>query len=180
MQDLAVVSSLGLTHTERNSYHYFKGLTPWPTDIQEKTLDKHSDLFVRHQLLGYPHLNIKNGEVSLKSVTNAPFGTEFEIDISNLTKLDDWKYSSMGVATWKNNWYKTVARCTNLADRTIQTLSVQHWVVGRIKQYWFVLPALWPVITCFYLFFVFPFDFFQEKRLSRLAEERNVSPAVLN
>lgn len=99
MQDLAVVSSLGLTHTERNSYHYFKGLTPWPTDIQEKTLDKHSDLFVRHQLLGYPHLNIKNGEVSLKSVTNAPFGTGFEIDISNLTKLDDWKYSSMGVAT---------------------------------------------------------------------------------
>lgn len=99
MQDLAVLATLGVDHTERNSHHYFKGLTVWPREIQEKVLTHHPDLFSMHRE-GYPYMRIDQGQINMKSVTNSPFGVGFEFDgplSTRLTPVDDWSYASLEV-----------------------------------------------------------------------------------
>ena len=49
MQDLAVLATLGLDHSERNGHHYFKGITVWPDEIQEQVVNCHPDLFTLHR-----------------------------------------------------------------------------------------------------------------------------------
>ncbi len=95
-QDLAVLATMGIDHTERNAHHYFKGLTVWPEAIQEKVLKHHPDLFSVHEA-GFPYMAIGNGRISMKSVTTSPFGVGFEFDSTQLTPLDDWRYASLGV-----------------------------------------------------------------------------------
>jgi hypothetical protein len=73
LQDLAMMSLLGIEHLERNGHHYYRGLSLWPADWQDRTLEAHGDLYARHRD-GFVCLHIKNGRVALSSVNTAPFG----------------------------------------------------------------------------------------------------------
>ncbi len=95
-QDLAVLATLGVDHTERNSHHYFKGLTVWPQEIQEKVLACHPDLFSMHQD-GFPYMRIDQGRINMESVTKSSFGVGFEFNSSQLIPLDDWSYGMLEV-----------------------------------------------------------------------------------
>ena len=97
MQDLAVLATLGVDHSERNSHHYFKGITVWPDDIQEQVVKCHPDLFSLHAD-GFPCMNIQKGRINMESVTTSPFGVGFEFEdqlSGQLTPLDDWSYASL-------------------------------------------------------------------------------------
>ena len=94
MQDLAVLATLGVDHTERNSHHYFKGITVWPDEVQDTVLENHPDLFRVHED-GFPFMDIRQGRIRMESVTTSPFGVGFEFDSSGLTPLDDWRYASL-------------------------------------------------------------------------------------
>jgi hypothetical protein len=73
LQDLAVVSSLGIEHAERNGHHYFAGLSMFPDAIQQSLLDDHADLYHRHPP-GFAALTVRDGKLNLSSVIRAPFG----------------------------------------------------------------------------------------------------------
>ena len=82
-QDLAAMQLLGIRHVERNGHHYFPGLSAWPESIQAATLRDHSDLYRVHTHPDgrtLPTLNVRNGELDLRSVMSAPFGTAFQVD----------------------------------------------------------------------------------------------------
>jgi hypothetical protein len=49
LQDLAVCASLGIPHVERNGHHYFRGLSMFPPDIQDRILRHHGDLYTQHK-----------------------------------------------------------------------------------------------------------------------------------
>lgn len=74
-QDLALMANLGMQHVERNGYHYFTGLSILPSEVQERLLNAHPDLFIRHPT-GFVALNIVDGKVSAKSVVEASFGVD--------------------------------------------------------------------------------------------------------
>lgn len=73
LQDLASMAMLGVPHVERNGHHYFRGLTLWPEDWQQTTVDAHPDLYVRDGG-GFVRLAINDGKIGLDSVNSAPFG----------------------------------------------------------------------------------------------------------
>ncbi len=86
LQDLAMVSLLGISHVERNGHHYFRGLTPWPPDWQADILRDHPDLYTRHQD-GFARLHILEGRVDLGSVNAAPFGLKPLFDPSRFERV---------------------------------------------------------------------------------------------
>jgi hypothetical protein len=86
-QDLAVQAALGSESVERNGHHYFAGLAQFPPALQEQTLAAHGDLYVRGSA-GWPRLDIRDGRLSLGSVSRAPFGVGFEPDLSGCERLD--------------------------------------------------------------------------------------------
>ena len=94
MQDLAVIGTLGINHTERNGHHYFKGLSGWSDEVQKQVLGSQPDLFFEHKK-GFPCLQIQEGSISLKSVNEAPLGTKSQIDTSKLEPIDFWNYGSL-------------------------------------------------------------------------------------
>jgi hypothetical protein len=73
LQDLALMSLLGIEHVERNGHHYYRGLSLWPDDWQEKVLVTHEDLYERRQQ-GFVALKIRQGRIQLGSVNAAPLG----------------------------------------------------------------------------------------------------------
>jgi hypothetical protein len=89
MQDLAMHALLGTTHVERNGYHYFRGLTPYPEKWAVLTAEAHPDLYTT-SAEGLRRLKIVEGAVSLVSVNQAPFGYGVEPDLSMVPLLKDW------------------------------------------------------------------------------------------
>ncbi|MFZ4765677.1 MAG: hypothetical protein ACOYMN_12050 [Roseimicrobium sp.] len=89
MQDLAMHALLGITHVERNGHHYFRGLTPYPAEIAEPTVRAHPDLYAT-TIDGLTTLKISLGDLSIKSVNEAPFGYGAEPNLSSLPTLKDW------------------------------------------------------------------------------------------
>ncbi|MCB1121059.1 MAG: hypothetical protein KJT03_05895, partial [Verrucomicrobiae bacterium] len=89
LQDLAVMSLLGITHVERNGHHYFRGLSMLPEDLRTTVLDHHRDLYRKHED-GFPTLRITDGKLAISSVIEAPFGFEGEIDAGRFVSLEDW------------------------------------------------------------------------------------------
>ncbi len=86
LQDLAVMTLLGITHVERNGHHYFQGLSMWPEAVQKETLRHHGDLYHSHKD-GYPALHIEAGAIHVASVNRAPFGCAPLLDVSTLDPL---------------------------------------------------------------------------------------------
>lgn len=87
MQDLAMVACLGISHVERNGHHYFAGLSMFPDSIQEQVLFDHPDLYDRENT-NFATLSIRQGELDLKSVNDAPFGVPTLPDLSELAVWD--------------------------------------------------------------------------------------------
>jgi hypothetical protein len=74
-QDLALMASLGVPHVERNGYHYFRGLSMLPMDVQHRLLAEHPDLFVRHEQ-GFVAVNVVDGQLYTESVVRAAYGVD--------------------------------------------------------------------------------------------------------
>src|SRR5262245_2752358 len=89
LQDLAVAATLGIGSIERNGHHYFAGLSAFPESVQEQILDHHGDLYVR-TARHWPSLNIVGGELNLESVTAAPLGVGFVLDVTQFTPRAKW------------------------------------------------------------------------------------------
>jgi hypothetical protein len=92
LQDLAVVATLGVSSVERNGHHYFAGLSAFPESVQAAMLEHHRDLYER-AAQGWPTLRIAGGELALESVTRAPLGLGFQIDVEPFTPASAWRIS---------------------------------------------------------------------------------------
>jgi hypothetical protein len=93
LQDLAAVATLGVESVERNGHHYFKGVSMHAPEVQNALLAAHPDLYRRHQTGGFATLDVKGGTIDVRSVTKAPLGVGFELDVSRFTPLDQWKFA---------------------------------------------------------------------------------------
>ena len=96
LQDLAVLASLGIGHSERNGHHYFAGLSMYPEVVQAQALGAHGDLYRKYES-GFPALNIQAGMIEVGSVVDAPFGYGFELDSTQFTPLADWSVDSLDI-----------------------------------------------------------------------------------
>lgn len=92
LQDLAMMSVLGIPHVERNGHHYFRGLSMYPEELQTEALRCQTG-FYRHHGLGFPTLDVQDGMIDLTSVNAAPFGCAIPIDASQFTPLKAWVMS---------------------------------------------------------------------------------------
>ena len=97
LNDLTVMSSLGINHVERNGHHYFSGLSMYDKDLQKKICRSHEDLYSFGEL-DFPSLIINNGIISLSSLIESGFGCGLELNEENIKKLgdlgmvpEDWK-----------------------------------------------------------------------------------------
>jgi len=93
-QDLAVVGTLGADHVERNGHHYNRGLSMFPEPVREAVLDAHPDLYRRHED-GFPTLDVEDGRIEFGSAVDAPFGHALELDLSDVTPLEEWEVESI-------------------------------------------------------------------------------------
>ena len=87
LQDLAIMSTFGIKHVERNGHHYFKGLSAWPESIYKTILSDHGDLYHCHPD-GYPTLRIENGRLDITTFNSAPFGPLSNLDLSDLVEVN--------------------------------------------------------------------------------------------
>lgn len=94
LQDLAVLATLGVDHAERNGHHYFAGLSMWPAAVQEQVLAHHSDLYGQQGEL--VAVAIHAGQLRLDSITSAPFGVGFDLDVEQFVPIADWTFASLG------------------------------------------------------------------------------------
>ena len=94
LQDLAVLASLGIEHSQRNGHHYFAGLSMFPVDVQEDVLTAHPTLYRRHDR-GYPVVDVRQGRLDTGSVASAPFGYGIELDTRRFTPLEQWTVDSL-------------------------------------------------------------------------------------
>lgn len=85
LQDLAVLSTLGVSHAERNGHHYFAGLSMFPSALQAEMVDKHGDLYQHQGEL--VTLAICHGVIDLASVVAAPFGYNIDLLAEQFTPL---------------------------------------------------------------------------------------------
>lgn len=99
LQDLAVAATLGIEHVERNGHHYFAGLSALPDAVQQQVLADHADLYHHHATgdAQFASLTIRQGEIALDSVIDAPFGYRIGIDPTTFESLDEWRFESLGL-----------------------------------------------------------------------------------
>lgn len=90
LQDLAVAATLGVESVERNGHHYFAGLSAFPESVRRRMLEVHGDLY-HASAAGWPTLTIDAGEIELRTVNAAPFGVEFELDVTEFESIDEWR-----------------------------------------------------------------------------------------
>lgn len=88
-QDLATLASLGLTHTERNGHHYFRGLELLPAAERESALGAHADLYSQGE--HGTDLRIKNGRLEFGSIHGPGYGYASEIDVEARTPSAEWE-----------------------------------------------------------------------------------------
>ena len=94
LQDLAVVANLGITHSERNGHHYFRGLSMFPIELQEATVRAHPDLYRMHSE-GFATLRVEGGRLQVGSVVDACFGSAVAFDTAFAVPLDEWTPDSL-------------------------------------------------------------------------------------
>ena len=88
LQDIAVMSALGIPHIERNGHHYFRGTGMWPPETTASLLREHGDLYVPRGDIAV--LRIENGALDAARVVNAPLGmTGGEVIAGMTTGLPD-------------------------------------------------------------------------------------------
>jgi hypothetical protein len=94
LQDLTVMSVLGIQNVERNGHHYFPGLSVFPVGVQKYTLAEHPDLY--HQPEHFPTLNIRDGKVTIASLHQVPFGLNNDFLPEQWFRPDaSWNFESL-------------------------------------------------------------------------------------
>ena len=88
LNDLAVMSSLGIQHVERNGHHYFSGLSVFPRSLQQDICSVHPDLYEWIDS-GFASLIITEGSILTESIISAPFGCGMELTEEILLNLGD-------------------------------------------------------------------------------------------
>lgn len=78
LQDLAVLSTLGITHAERNGHHYIRGLSAFDEPLQRKVVAAHPDLYRWHER-GFATAIIGKGRMSTRTVNAAPLGVGLDM-----------------------------------------------------------------------------------------------------
>lgn len=89
LQDLSLMTLLGITHVERNGHHYFRGLSMYPPQTQEAALQAHAGFYHRHPE-GFPTIRIENGVLDTRSINAAPFGSGLTMDVTAFEPLNAW------------------------------------------------------------------------------------------
>jgi len=90
LQDLAVMSCLGMQSVERNGHHYCSGLSGFDARVRDDMLRQHPDLYHRTDQ-GWPSLTIVDGGIELSSVNAAPFGVGLTVPFESLPTLAEWR-----------------------------------------------------------------------------------------
>ncbi len=88
LNDLAVMSVLGVEDVERNGHHYFAGLSMYPSELQEIVRGRHPDLYEMRPE-GYASLQIQSGSVSTRSLGESTFGHGLDLTPGVLGLLGD-------------------------------------------------------------------------------------------
>jgi hypothetical protein len=81
LQDLAMMALLGIGHVERNGHHYYRGLSVFPREWQERTSAAHDDLYEWHPD-GFARLRIREGRLELGSINASALGVGPRFDPS--------------------------------------------------------------------------------------------------
>jgi hypothetical protein len=96
LQDLTVMSVLGVKHVERNGHHYFAGLNAFPEEVQQQVLTSHSDLY--HQPAEFATLKIRNGRIDITSLLRSPFGYKNEFSPEHWFQPEStWNFESLHI-----------------------------------------------------------------------------------
>ena len=96
LQDLVVMSVLGIQNVERNGHHYFPGLSVFPADVQKLTLAEHPDLY--HHSGRFPTLKIQKGKIDIASLLQAPFGLNARFAPEQWFQTEDsWNFESLQI-----------------------------------------------------------------------------------
>jgi hypothetical protein len=96
LQDLTVMSVLGIQNVERNSHHYFPGLSVFPMDVQKLILAEHPDLY--HRPGPFPTLRIQKGKIDIASLLQAPFGFNARFAPEQWFQTEDsWNFESLQI-----------------------------------------------------------------------------------
>jgi hypothetical protein len=72
LQDIAVMSALGIPHIERNGHHYFRGTEMWPMETTASLLREHPHLYVR--VGDIAALHIASGVIEAPEAVHSPLG----------------------------------------------------------------------------------------------------------
>ncbi|WP_306061622.1 enolase-like domain-containing protein [Natronococcus wangiae] len=92
LQDLSVMATMGKRHVERNGHHYFRGAAILPAELQDELLETHGDLYREHER-GYPTLDVDDGQVSLETVVESPFGYAADLDLERFAPRPEWEFA---------------------------------------------------------------------------------------
>lgn len=88
-QDLTTAATLGLGHVERNGHHYFRGLDHLPKPEQEEAVQRHADLYERHE--SGMRLRIRGGRLEIGSILDCSgYGFDVFPRLDERTPMDTW------------------------------------------------------------------------------------------
>ncbi len=94
--DLALASTLGLAHVERNAHHYYRGLSYLPQDEQAAALAAHGDLYREQGNCVAPR--ILRGRMEIASLDCPGFGFAVLPRMSLRQPVERWNFDSLGLA----------------------------------------------------------------------------------
>lgn len=93
-EDLTALSSLGITHAERNGHHYFRGLSHLSRETQLQALKSHPGLYTAGG--GYVRLDITGGQIDCRSLHQIEgLGVATWPQLDDLTPADDLDLQSV-------------------------------------------------------------------------------------
>ena len=84
-QDLALASTIGLTHIERNGHHYVNGFNGASEREREDFLAAHPDMY--HRADGVVRLTIRDGRIAIGSLDRPGFAHGAEPDFAAMKEL---------------------------------------------------------------------------------------------
>lgn len=90
LQDLAVMACLGIESVERNGHHYCHGLEGLNSEVRDRMLRSHSDLY-RATHSDWLGLKIAGGSIALESINESPFGVGYDVPLDGLQSLTEWR-----------------------------------------------------------------------------------------
>ena len=94
--DLCLVTTLGLEHVERNGHHFHPGLSYLSSEQQQAALAAHPDLYTYQE--GRVAPAVKDGKFQVGSLQCDGFGFSVLPRWEDYTPVDEWEFSSLGLA----------------------------------------------------------------------------------